>query len=345
MVNFAHGAMGMYLAYAFFAFRETGDLVLPVIGWSGRIHLLARPTLASALVFLLILSTIVGLAIYGLVFRPLRDAPALARVVASLGLLLYLQETVRLQFPTAGAGVSVRRPVLPERSLHWGTLHVTENRLILAVLALAVAALLAAVFRWTRFGLATRAAAANEKGALLTGISPDRVGAGCWAIATILAGFAVVLIEPIASLDPAVTTLLVIPALAAALLGGLESFVATAAAGLGIAMVQQLIAGWLARPGTHLPHWLPGTGLQTAVPVIAILVILLIRGDALPDRSTIAGQPLPAAPRPRHVELWALGLSLIVTAITAPQGLTGLWREQLARARRRPPAPVAEVAS
>ena len=36
---------------------------------------------------------------------------------------------------------------------------------------------------------------------------------------------------------------------------------------------------------------------------------------------------------------------LIVTAITAPQGLTGLWREQLARARRRPPAPVAEVAT
>ena len=48
VVNFAHAAMGMYVAFAYFEFRETGDFVLPIIGLPDRVHLLARPTLASA---------------------------------------------------------------------------------------------------------------------------------------------------------------------------------------------------------------------------------------------------------------------------------------------------------
>ena len=103
VVNFAHAAMGMYVAFAFFEFRETGDLVLPILGLPARVHLLARPTLATALGFAVLLAAGLGLVVYGLVFRPLRESPALARVVASLGLLLYLQEIVRLRFPVSGS--------------------------------------------------------------------------------------------------------------------------------------------------------------------------------------------------------------------------------------------------
>ena len=78
------------------------------------------PTLAAALLFALVLSALLGLATYWLVFRPLRQAPALARVVASLGLFLYLQEVVRLQFPVAGASAVTRFPVLPEGTVHIG---------------------------------------------------------------------------------------------------------------------------------------------------------------------------------------------------------------------------------
>jgi branched-chain amino acid transport system permease protein len=106
LVNLAHAAMGMYVAFAYFEFRETGDLVLPVVGLPARIHLLARPTLVSALVVAAVLALALGLAVYGLVVRPLRHSPPLARVVASLGLLLYLQEVVRLQFPVTGAPCS-----------------------------------------------------------------------------------------------------------------------------------------------------------------------------------------------------------------------------------------------
>jgi ABC-type branched-subunit amino acid transport system permease subunit len=309
VVNFAHAAMGMYVAFAFFEFRETGDLVLPFLGLPARVHLLARPILAVALLFAVIVAVVLGLVVYLLVFRPLRQAPALARVVASLGLLLYIQEIVRLRFPISGASVVTRRPVLGDEPVALFGTSVTENRLILAVLVVLVAALLGAAFRFTRFGLATRAAAGNEKGALLLGISPDRLASVCWAVASVLAGVAVILIEPISGLSATTTPLLVIPALAAALLGGLESFGITTAAGLAIGMVQSLILGWSVRPDTRwIPDWLPTTGLQQVVPVVIIIAVLVVRGDALPDRAAVAGKRLPPSPEPRHVTAWTVAL-------------------------------------
>lgn len=313
VVNFAHAAMGMYVAFAFYEFRATGDLVLPILGLPDRVHLLARPTLASSLAVAVLLAAALGAVVYGLVFRPLRRAPVLARVVASLGLLLYLQEIVRLRFPVAGAGVTVRRPVLPEGPVRIAGAAVSQNRVLLAAGVVVVTLVLTAVYRWTRFGLATRAAAGDEKGALLLGISPDRLGLVNWMAASVLAGVAVILIEPIAGLDPTTTTLLVVPALAAALLGSLRSFVVAAAAGIGIGMVQSLILGYAVRPSTTwIPDWLPTTGLQQFVPVLLIVGALVWGGDTLPDRSTVVDTRLPRSPSPRHVTAWTLGISALV---------------------------------
>ncbi|MFN8017573.1 MAG: ABC transporter permease [Acidimicrobiales bacterium] len=315
VVNFAHAAMGMYVAFAFYDFRETGDWVLPILGLPDRIHLIARPTRATGLCFAVVLAAALGLLVYGLVFRPLRSSPPLARVVASLGLLIYLQEVVRLRFPVSGASVVLHRPVLPANPISIFGTTVTANRLLLAGMAIGAAIVLTVVFHRTRFGLSVRAAAGNEKGALLLGIAPDRLGAVSWAIASILAGLAVILIEPITGLSPTTTSLLVIPALAAALLGGLESFAIATAAGIGIGMAQSLILGWSVRPDTNwLPDWLPATGLEQAVPVFVIIVVLALRGDALPDRAAVAGRRLPPAPEPRHVWAWAI---VLVGAVSA----------------------------
>jgi branched-chain amino acid transport system permease protein len=318
VVNFAHAAMGTYLAFAYFEFRDKGDLVLPILGLPDRINLVPTPTLATALLFALVLGALLGLAVYGLVFRPLRTAPPLARVVASLGLYLYLQEITRLRFPTAGAASVNRMPVLPEDTVRIFGTGVSANRLLLAGLVVVVTGLLVLVFQTTRFGLATRAAAGSEKAAVLAGISPDRVAAVNWMVASVLAGFAVILIEPIAGLDPAATSLLVVPALAAALLGGLSSFVATAAAGLAIGMVQSLVLGHAVRPSTTwIPEWIPTTGLQQAVPVLVVLFVLARRGDPLPTRASAREDRLPASPEPRRVAVW--------TAVLAGASVVGLF--------------------
>src|SRR5206468_13002432 len=91
-------------------------------------------------------------------------------------------------------------------------------------------------------GLATRAAAENEKGAVLLGFSPDLLAGANWVLSTVLAGAAGILVATVnGSIDPSTVTLLIVPALAAALLGGLTSFSVTTVAGLGIAMTQNLI--------------------------------------------------------------------------------------------------------
>jgi branched-subunit amino acid ABC-type transport system permease component len=324
VVNFAHAATGMYLAFAYFQFRDTGDLVLPVIGLPSRVRLLGTPTLATAVVVATLLAALLGALLYWVVFRPLRDAPPLAGVVASLGLMLYLQEVVRLNFgPTSAATVN-RFPILPEDSIRLLGTVVSANRLLLCLLVVVTTAALTWMTRRTRFGLETSAVAANEKGALLIGVRPDRVGALNWILATVIAGAAVVLIEPIAGLDPTGTSLLVLPALAAALLGGLASFVVTAVAGIGIGVLQSVILGWSVRPGAAwVPDWVPRTGLQQAVPVLLVLLALVWRGDVLPDRTAVGEQRLPSSPTPRRVALWSalLGSAAVLwlLVVDAPQ--------------------------
>ncbi len=126
---------------------------------------------------------------------------------------------------------------------------------------------------------------------------------------------AVILIEPISGLDPAGTSLLVVPALAAALLGGLSSFGLTVGAGLAIGMVQSAILGYVVRPDTDwIPEWVPTTGLQQAVPVVLVLVALAWRGDPLPTRGSLEERSLPASPTPRHVTAWTAllgGLAMV----------------------------------
>jgi branched-chain amino acid transport system permease protein len=70
VVNFAHAAMGMYVAFAYFHFREEGDLVLPIVGVPNTVHLLPAPTLATALTVAALLAAALGALAYWLVFRP-----------------------------------------------------------------------------------------------------------------------------------------------------------------------------------------------------------------------------------------------------------------------------------
>ena len=76
-----------------------------------------------------------------------------------------------------------------------------------------------ALLRFSRFGLATRAADENEKGASLLGYSPQRLAGLNWVLAALLAGIVGVLVVGSGSLNTTGHTVLVVPALGAALLG------------------------------------------------------------------------------------------------------------------------------
>jgi branched-subunit amino acid ABC-type transport system permease component len=323
VVNFAHAAVGMFVAFAYFELRHTGDLVLPVLGLPDHIHLIDAPTMLTAFMAAIIMAALMGLAIYFCVFRWLVTAPPLSRVVASLGLLLYLLAVANLRFPQT-AGQLPLVSILPQGSFEISGVAVPNNRIILVVFTIAVAGLLAAAFRFTRFGIATRAAAENEKGALLIGQSPDRLAAANWAISAVLAGVSVILIASVTKqLDPLATSLLVVPALAAMLLGGLRSFMLTAFAGLAIGMAQSGILNYSTR-ADWIPSWIPRSGINFALPFLLIIIALTVYGERLPDRSVTFESNMPNSPRPRYVLPTALG-ALIVISI-ALLTLDSQWR-------------------
>ena len=166
--------------------------------------------------------------------------------------------------------------------------------------------------KFTNFGLATRANAENETGALLLGISADRVSALNWMLATVLAGAAMILAAPILnSLDPPVQSLLVVPALGAALLGRFQSIGIAAAVGLGIGMLMSEISAAQA-------EWdaLKGIGLQQGLPFVIVLIALVLRSDRTVGRGDLHTSRLPPAPPP--------AVTLLVTAVFALAGVVGL---------------------
>lgn len=333
VVNFAHAAVGMWIGYVYAGLRGTGDLVLPLPWASTRIPVFTAgvqgrralvccgiPTSPTAFVITMLYAAVLGLVLYTLVFRPLRTAPTLAKVVASLGLFLYFFSIADLQFGGSGAATSTApTDILPRKGVDLLGVVIPQDRFWLTGLVVLAALLLAALFRFTHFGLATRAAAESEKGAVLLGLSPDALAAVNWMLATVLAGGAVVLFEPIAGLDPSSTSLLIVPTLAAALIGRFTSFGLTTAAGLGIGMAQS----WLLN--AQADHtWLP-SGIQVALPLVVIIVIMAVRGDLLPTRGALRESHHPRSPRPTRVA--PTTLVLVAVAALALLSLDSEWRQ------------------
>ncbi|MGZ6793618.1 MAG: branched-chain amino acid ABC transporter permease, partial [Mycobacteriales bacterium] len=303
VVAFSQGAQAMYATYVYAALRDHGQAFAP------------------ALAGCLAVSAALGLAVHLLVLRPLRAAPPLAKVVAGVGLMVVLQSLAALQFGSANRFVA---PVLPASPVDLLGVRVPGDRLLLAASVTVVALALGALSRWTTFGMATRAVAEDPVAASLLGWSPDRVAAVNSVLAGLLAGLGGVLVAPITALNPLTYTLLVVPALAAALVGRLASFGVTTAAALALGMVQSE----LVKLQSDAP-WLARLNLREGLPFLVVAVLMVRRGALVPDRLTATAARLPTAGRPvRPVRAAVL---LAVPAGVALAVLTGGWRLGLVR--------------
>ena len=294
VVNFAHGAAAMYGAYVFVGLRVDGDLLLPLPGTPGRVHLQAMGAVPAA-VIAIAATTALELGLYYAVFRPLRDAPPLSRLLASVGVMVALQAIVTLQY--GADAISVPR-VLPATPVSVLGRPLPSDRLWLAGIVIVATVVLSAAYRYLRVGLASRAAAEDETALALLGWSPDHVAAANWALAGVLAGGAGVLIGPITTADPVTFTLLVVPALAAALVAGFTSFAATTATALALGMLQSVLLEVQAHAS-----WLPATGVGKALPLLLIGIAAVARGSAMPPRGQLTERRLPVVAPPARPAL------------------------------------------
>lgn len=311
VINLAAGATAMVSGYAFWSLTQ---------GYFG----ITLP-LGVALPAALLAAVGVGVLTEWVALRPLRTASPLAKMAASLGVLLTLQASVVLIF---GTRPQAEPSILPTGTVAVLGVLVPVDRFLLAGIVVAVTAAVAGAYRWSRFGLATRAAAENEEAALLAGLSTDQLSMVNTILASGVAGLLGVLAAPIVQVDSMVLPLQVVPALAAALFARFTSLWVACGAGLGLGVLQSVVyylstQSWFPTDnGNALP------GVQQMLVFVVIVVALFLRGATLPGRGAVAEARLPVVPVPHGLFRQALltcgtaAVALVVLPYDFRQSLT-----------------------
>ncbi|MFE5910198.1 ATP-binding cassette domain-containing protein [Streptomyces wedmorensis] len=285
VLNLAHGAVAMICAYVL---RQL------VVEWGWPLPL-------GALVTLLVVAPGIGLVLDRGVFRPLAvlgSNPA-RTLVASIGVFVLLVGAAVLLW---GPGARDDVPVLLGDD-PWAQLA--------AVVALAC--LVGAVTRWTRFGRELRAVVDNRPLAVLSGIDADRVAAAGWAFGSFTAGLTGVLLAPYVRLDPYGMPLLVIEVIAVAVIARMRSLPVAVAAALAIGVAQAQLTR------LHPEGW--AGPLVQAVAANLFVVALLVAALVLPG---IGGKGRDALPPPVREARVPGGLWLVVGVLfLLPLGLAG----------------------
>ena len=310
IINLAMGAQAMVAGYAFWGFTK-GEFGFTVGRW-----------IAVPLALLVVLA--LGALMEVLAFRRLRTAAPVAKLVASLGILLFLAAGFTLWFGPQ----PVNEPsILPAGNISVVGVGVPESGLIVAAAAVTVAIALTVLYRFTRFGLATRATAESEVSGVLAGLSPNGLAMANTLLASLVVGILGVLAGSLTSLNPTTVPLLVIPALAAALFARFTSAIVACLVGLGVGVVENLmyyasVQTWFPKDqGTPLP------GLDQLLEFLLVVIALFAMGSRLPGRSAVTEKRLPSVPLPERFlrPTIACGIVAVIALIFLPFG----WRQAL----------------
>lgn len=309
IVNFAHGEIGAFGAAVF----GVGIVEWGVPYWVG-------------LPFALAISGGIGALVEVGVVRRLRNAPKIMSLVATLGMATLLLALSGVVNAGADSGNNYPQPAgLPTFQI--GTFLVTQAYVGLLLLSPLVVLALVLFLRLSRYGLAIRAAAANAEAARMAGVFADRMSTLAWGIAGAVAGLTAVLLKPTLGFVPAQSLgpSLLLPALAAAVIGRMQSLPVALGAGLGIGIVQQAI---------NLSY--PASGLTDVVLFFAILAALLFQtrgGSREQDRGDWSAvqpwPPLSQRVRESGVVRW-LGSGTGVATIVLFAALTVVMSHQAA---------------
>jgi branched-chain amino acid transport system permease protein len=248
--NFAHGAVGMIAAFAYW--RLTAQE-----GW---------PAILALPFILFVFAPALGILIDTLIMRNLHSASEEVRVIVTVALMLFL----------LGIGSWIWDPGVPRTIPRFFDPHqvrifdvnVTVHQIVVVLAALAVAVLLRLFLFRTRIGVALRAVVDAPDLAAYFGATPGRVRMLGWAMGSSLAALAGVLLAPLVTLDILLLTLLVINGYAAAIVGRLKSLPMTFAGGVALGLFESYLVGYA--PSGILSQ------LRPTIPVIFLYVALLI---------------------------------------------------------------------
>jgi branched-chain amino acid transport system permease protein len=281
--NFAHGALGMLGAFAYWQLRFDW-------GW---------PTPVAVAVVLLVLGPLAGMFLEVTIFRQLQHTTETIKLVV----------TVSLLFSIIGIANWIWEPQSRfatrfyfGRSFEVLGTRVTYHELITVLVAVAVAVGLRFLLYGTRSGISMRAAVDDRALAALHGARPNRTSMLAWAIGTALAALSGILFVGTISLDATAISLLIVNAYAAAMIGRLRSLPLTFLGALILGLADGYLKGYLPK----LNNQYLGSEFTSAVPVIVLfLVLLLLPSARLRAAGTLRSREIIPTPTARGTVLFA----------------------------------------
>ena len=262
VLNLAQGALGMAGTYAFWESYDAGE----------------RLSLWLAIPLGIVFGSALGVVAFILAIYPLRRSTELARLIATLGVLLVVQGFAVFHY---GAETRFVTPFLLPGSYEILGAVVPRLAIVLLVITTVLAIGLAALFRWTRLGLTATALRENPLAVAMIGVSPYPSGMISWGLGGALGAGAGIVLLSITGLSPSRLTTLMITGLAAALLARFHSFAVAGATGVVIGVLQSILE-------TRYE-----ASLVRSIPFLVIVIALVIGGQSLPGRASVEIPRLP----------------------------------------------------
>lgn len=256
LLNFSQGEMGMFSAFIAWQLLAWG---IPYWG---------------AFFLAIVLSFAGGVLIERIIFKPIRNAPELSHVVVFIALFVILNSV---------AGFTWDFTIKPFPT-PFGTTPLFGEGLIGAHQAgmlgviLVVLLLLFLFFRYTRVGLALRAASANAESARLVGVRVGWMTALGWGMAAAIGAIAGMMIAPIVFLEPNMMLSILLYGFAGAVLGGLTSPGGAVLGGFLVGVMENLA-------GTYIP--VVGSEIKLPIALLLIFVVLVFKPTGLFGRRVV----------------------------------------------------------
>lgn len=258
IANFAQGEMATFSAFLTWQLTEWG---VPIVG---------------AIVLSVLLSMAVGALVYAVVVRPVQYKDEMTIIIVTLGLFLAFNSATGAIW-----GFLQKSSPSPFSKVVWTfeNIRVAAELVSFVAVLMGVSAGLFLLFQKTRLGMALRAAASNAQSSQLVGIPYTQMMIMGWAMAAGLGAVSGALVASKLTLDPNMMGDVIIYAFAAAVVGGMSSYVGAVVGGVVVGVAQALSTSFL-------PFL--GSDLQMIVPLVLIVAVLLVKPEGMFGKSVAA---------------------------------------------------------
>lgn len=277
MLNFALGEMSMLATFGALVLSSKKTRLLPGTTWATeKLHTpwsvwIVIPVVMTA-------AMVLGMIVERVVVRPAERRSATAVVSVTLGVGMLFNGMAAQQYGSRFYAFPTPFPKGPKARWKIGGALLRFESVGTVVVLVAVLGLLWLGQRQTKVGLGFRAVASNRSSAELAGIRVNQVLALGWGTAGALGALAGVLVSNSTLVSSNMMTRLLVFALAAATVGGLESPAGAALGGLFLALLETMLGGYVPSIGGEF---------SLVAAIVVLLIVLVVRPNGLLGRATV----------------------------------------------------------